>query len=140
MIFAPVLAVWDYFDAPRSGIALVAEEPCYFQCDWNEEGGYASSYRLYSIDDDTLALALEQREIFRDWLQAFHEGRVALETHPANRDAHERYAELDVSLRERLKAARLVGRFSVEFLVRPGQEGLRPGVLRELIASWQPVV
>jgi hypothetical protein len=141
MAFAPVFAVWDYFDAPRSGIALVEEQPCYFRCDWDEErDDYASSYRVYAIDQETLILALEQHGIFRLWERAFHAGEVSLATHPANEGAHQRFAELDSILRARLKTARLVGRYTVEFVVRTGQEGSRPGVMRELDASWQPVV
>lgn len=141
MTFAPVFAVWDYFDRPRSGVALVREQPCYFECNWNEEADdYADTYEVYPLDGDTLSLVLEQWDIFHRWHRAFHAGEVALATHPSYPGQNERYSEIDGILKRRVKSNSSIGQFMVEFSAKPGQESLPPGIWRELEAEWRPVV
>src|SRR2546430_8411304 len=72
MSFERVYTVNDYYDGPRSGIADHGGQPYYYDCEWDEEADdYADIFILTPVDSDTLALALEQWAIWREWEDAY---------------------------------------------------------------------
>jgi hypothetical protein len=82
--FERVYTVCDYYDGPRSGIATFSGQPHHYHCEWNEsKNDYANTFVLTPIDEDTLALAMEQWSIWREWEAAFHRGGVPQSTRPA---------------------------------------------------------
>jgi hypothetical protein len=80
-MFEKVYAVWEIYDGPRTGLANFRGTPHAFSCEWSESDQYfAGTYTLSPISEETLALGLEQWEIFRRWEAAFHSGKVPPQT------------------------------------------------------------
>jgi hypothetical protein len=139
--FERVYTVWDYYDGPRSGIASFSGQPHHYDCEWSEnKQDYGDTFVLTPIDQDTLALGMEQWSIWREWEDAFHRGEAPQSTHPGLTGSHSRYAELDATLKARIptqsvqqKRARGV------FRAIPVQEDSPPGVMRELEVEWTDV-
>src|SRR5262249_53520699 len=103
MAFERVYTVWDYYDGPRTGISAFGGQPHHYECEWNQnKQDYADTFVLTPIDQDTLALAMEQWSIWREWEDAFQRGEVLQSTHPGLPGAHSRYAELDATLKARI--------------------------------------
>ena len=138
MAFERVYTVWDYYDGPRSGIAAFSGQPHYYDCEWNDKKqDYDDTFLLTPVDQDTLALAMEQWSIWRDWEDAFHRGDVLQSTHPGIPGAHARYAELEANLKARIPAQSAQQRRACGvFRAMPVQEDSPPGVLRELEVEW----
>jgi hypothetical protein len=63
---------------------------------------YADHYLLSPIDDDALALALEDWAIFRRWEAAYYRGDASIDTIPALPGERERHEELERLLQGRL--------------------------------------
>lgn len=120
MAFERVYIVWDYYDGPRSGIADYSGQPHHYACEWNAgSDDYSDLFVLKPIDQQTLALALEQWTIWRAWEAAFQRGEKTQETHPALPGQDRRYAELDAQLRARLAASANGLRAHGSFRARP---------------------
>ena len=138
MPFEPVHTVWDYYDGPRVGLADFEGKPHYYYCEWAADaGGYADTYRLSPVDADTLQLAQEQWQLWRDWEAAFHAGKVTQESHPGHGGTNERYDQLEEMLQERLASCRaLPSPYRGTF--RPAAESseLPKGVTRDLEVEW----
>ena len=95
---------------------------------------------LTPIDPDTLALAMEQWSIWREWEEAFHRGDVPQSTHPGLPGSHGRYTELEATLKARIPAqSQKQWRAHGFFRAMPVQEDSPPGVLRELEVEWTDV-
>jgi hypothetical protein len=136
--FERVYTVWDYYDGPRSGIAAFSGQPHHYDCEWNvNKQDYGDTFVLTPIDRDTLALAMEQWTIWREWEEAFHRGDVPQSTHPGLPGSYGRYAELEVTLKARIPAKQW--RAHGFFRAMPAQEDSPPGVLRELEVEWTDV-
>ncbi len=138
MAFERIYTVWDYYDGPRSGIAVYLGQPHHYSCEWNKVADdYAEWFLLTPIDGEALALALEQWKIWREWERKFHRGEVLQSTHPALPGQHPRYEELGVTLKAHI--ATLSGtriRARARFRAQSGQEKIVPGVMRELEVEW----
>ena len=102
-VFERVHTVTDFWDGPVAGVADLEGAAHYYERDWDESQDDADTYSLTPIDDETLALALEEWAIWRRWEAAFHEGRAAIDTHPALPGERARYEELQVRLAGRLR-------------------------------------
>lgn len=138
MAYERVHTVWDYWDGARSGIANFSGRPHYYCCEWCDEADdYTDVFLLTPIDEETLALALEQWSIWRQWELAFHRGEVALDTHPMLPGQHPRYAELDALLKARTSnLSGALTRKHATFRARQNQAALPRGVMRELEVEW----
>jgi hypothetical protein len=141
MAFEPVYAVWDYYDGPRSGIAAFCGQPHHYDCEWSEsKQDYSETFLLTPIDEDTLALAIEQSSIWRGWEDAFHRGDVPLASHPGQLGSRGRYAELGAILKAHIR-----GSSAKQFRARPvfrsipGPESMPLGVIHELEVEWTGV-
>jgi hypothetical protein len=138
MAYERVYTVWDYYDGVRSGIANYTGHPHHYACEWDKEADdYAVTFLLTPIDEDTLALALEQWRIFRDWEMEFHRGQRSQGTHPGLPGQNSRYTELDALLKTRLAVAsqRHIRKRGI-FRALQEQDNLPKGVIRELEVEW----
>ena len=142
MAFELVYTVNNYYDGPRSGIADYRGQPHRYDCQFDEEADdWTDTFVLTPVAGDTLALALEQWAIWRKWEAAFHAGKVPHGSHPAFGGQDERYDELTQILKRRLteKSAEAV-RAKGHFRVRPHQQDMPVGVMRELEVEWESVI
>lgn len=138
MTFEKVYTVWEYYDGPRTGLANYQGIPHAYFCEWSEaDDDYASTYNLTPVSDETLFLALEQWEIFREWEAAFHNGEVLLETHPLLSGQNKRYSEIQVILDKTFKESRGPIKKTPIFRPKPHQSDLPKGVMRELEVEWK---
>jgi hypothetical protein len=140
--FERVYTVWDYWDGPRSGIALHAGQPQFYRCEWNIAADeYSDIYSLAPIDEDTLRLALEQWAIWKEWEAAFHRGEVLQSSHPALPGTDEQYSRLQQSIEAHLsQLPAICGRKLGVFRACADQEHVPSGIMRELEVEWQDVV
>jgi hypothetical protein len=98
-----VVYTHDWYDGPRQGVADLQGMPHFFQSEWRDgEGSDADSFLLTPIDPDTLALVLEDWDIWRRWETAFHQGTATQATHPALAEERSRHEELKRLLDGRL--------------------------------------
>jgi hypothetical protein len=138
MAFERVYTVWEYWDGPRSGIASYSGLPHHYRCEWDEPADdYADTYVLTPIDQETFSLAMEQWLIWRQWEVAFHSSEASGTAHPAQQGANSQYAELQRRIEARLSLqSPQHGHKHATFRVRPQQENLPSGVMRELEVEW----
>jgi hypothetical protein len=141
MTFERVYMIWDFYDGVRSGLAAFRGAPHYFVCEFDSlRDGYTDIYRLWPIDEELLALAAEQWQLFREWERRFHSGEATVQTHPALRGQNVRYGELQDEIDRRLPIRgvpthRAVGKFRA----CGEQPSLPRGCLRELEVEWLAV-
>jgi hypothetical protein len=138
-MFERVYTVHDYYDGPRSGVADYAGRPHHYSCGWDEAADdYAESFALVAIDEGLLHVALEQWRIWKEWEAAFYRGERDRDSHPALPGQDARYAELDREFQVKLAALPVSLHARAMFRVRPEQEGLPRGVIREMEVEWTP--
>jgi hypothetical protein len=93
----------DYYDGPRGGLANFGGRPHIYRSLWADIDRKAPDvFELIPIDAETLALALEDWEIWRRWEAAYAHKEVAHETHPAIPAGRARHEELAAMLESRL--------------------------------------
>ncbi len=81
-MFERVYTVYDYWDYPRSGIADCSGDPYFYDREFdNGLDEFSDIYILTPIDQDTLSLALEKRDMWLKWKQGY--GQVEPFAHPA---------------------------------------------------------
>ncbi|MEO8702073.1 MAG: hypothetical protein ABI867_18665 [Kofleriaceae bacterium] len=103
--FERVYTMTDYYDGPRCGIADFDGRPHLYSSPFEEhQDAYSDLFELRAVDPETLALALEDWEIWLRWETAFHAGEVTTETHPALPADRQRHDELAPMLEARLAA------------------------------------
>ena len=136
-----VLAVWDLYDGPRTGIAEYRGNPHYFFCGWDPAADdYSNIFDLSPIDEPTLKLALEQWTIWRSWESDYHAGRVAQDTHPGFGGINLRYDELDLLLKAAVAALPLPSIQAIpQFNPDLDDSDLSAGVMRPLLVVWSNV-
>jgi hypothetical protein len=126
----------DYYDGPRAGIADFRGTPhAYVSLFDDTNDDYTDRFELRAIDDETLALALEDWATWVRWEDAFHTGLTDLTTHPAlpaDRARHDELAPLLASRLAALPGPRIVARGT--FRPRPGYEHAVRG--RSLEVEW----
>jgi hypothetical protein len=107
MTWDRVHTVHDYYDGPRLGIADVAGVPHIYQAEFDHSSGeLGDAYFVSPIDEDPLALALEDWEIWLRWNSAFKRGDVLIESHPALPQDRERHEALKATIGDRLRVDR----------------------------------
>jgi len=133
-----VHAVWEYYDGPRTGIADYRGHPHYFTCSWDPSSDdYSSTFALSPIKPETLALAMEQWALWREWEVAFHSGQASSESHPGRGGRNKRYDELQQLLQlhlDALPSASLM--LHASFQPLPDIAETPVGVMRELQVEW----
>ena len=104
--YETVHTMTDYYDGPRRGIADVSGLPHLYTSTWADiDSDDEDVFELRAIDAETLSLALESWAIWLRWEEAFHDGAVGLDTHPALGSADlARRDELDAILEPRFAA------------------------------------
>jgi len=104
MAFDRVLAIHDWYDGPRSGVAEISGVPHLFASTFNDKkDDYNDFYHVRPIPADILALVLEDWEIWLRWHAAWREGRAELSTHPALPEDVARHAEIEALIGNGLK-------------------------------------
>jgi hypothetical protein len=102
-VFEPVYTN-DWYDGPETGVASYRGEPHTYARIWDSPGH--ESYTLCPIDRATLALVLEDWEIWLRFEKACHGGLIPeanlREWHPALPDDRARHDELEAMLQPRL--------------------------------------
>lgn len=132
-----MLAIWDFRDGPRTGIAEYNGRPHYFACDWDTSADdYSNVFSLTPIDKETLALALEQSRLWHAWERNFQAKRVAAATHPVLGGANSRYVELSNLLKAKLAASPHVKLQAVPTFSPAAEASSSPGVMRQLTVVW----
>jgi hypothetical protein len=101
--FEHVYTMTAYYDGPRGGIADFDGRPHAYNSLFDDiQDEWANTFILMPIDEVTLALALEDWQIWRRWETAFHEGHASHDTHPALPEDRSRHEDLKRELGTRL--------------------------------------
>lgn len=95
--FERVYTVFEYWDGPRAGFADFDGVPHAYQSifrqdldDWDPDG----RFELSPVSAEVLQLALEDREIWRRWEQAYQAELTTLSTHPALPEDRARHQQI----------------------------------------------
>lgn len=92
----------EWYDGPRSGIADIHGVPHRFMSHFDEKDDeWLSTYTVFPVDADTLALEREQWCIFVHWNRRYESGETGLETHPARGGVDARWDTLEALLADR---------------------------------------
>ena len=117
---SPLLTMTDYYDGPRGGITLFDGHPHHYAsefADFVEDGTTFDNFMLRPIDDEVLALALEDRAIWRRWEDVYDSGDTTHEDQPALPADRPRHDEIGAALESRLPPSSPGTRCRGEFLV-----------------------
>jgi hypothetical protein len=142
MDFERVYTMTDFFKGPREGIADCDAEPHLFTSQYRDLDGVSPDvFWLTPVDAETLALALEDWQIWRRWEAAYNAGLTNNETHPALDADRARHQELAALLGPRLKHGQNPRCAKAEFrTVKSAQGGGSPAVLGiEVEVRWQKI-
>jgi hypothetical protein len=102
-MFESVHTMSDWYDGPIGGVADCAGRPHVYEALWDEElQRFGPRFRLSPIDAATLALAVEDWQIWLRWDEAFRAGAVDESTHPALPAERARHEELHALLAAKL--------------------------------------
>src|SRR5258708_2685808 len=84
MAWDRVHTVNDYYDGPRLGIADVDGVPHIYEAEFDySTDEFGDTYFVSPVDENLMALVLEDWEIWLRWNSAFKRGNASAETHPA---------------------------------------------------------
>ena len=137
--YEPLLMVWDYYDGPRSGVAMFEGKPHYFESKFNEEiDNYQLWFSLYLVSNSFVETARRQWGIYREWEYKFHKGEESTDNHPGKRGVDQTYDELEDRIQAELRTLeKRPGKYLADFRTIAGQEGLPKGMMRNLEAQWE---
>ena len=103
-----VYTVDDYYDGPRLGIADVDGVPHIYEAEFDHSSDeYGDTYFVSPVNENLLALVLEDWEIWLRWDSAFKRGGVSIESHPALPQDRERHEALKIAIGDRLRVDRV---------------------------------
>ena len=133
--------IWDFYDGPKTGLAIYKDNPNYFECLFNvKHDEYHETFVLSPVDEAFLRVATTQWKIYREWEFNFHTGLVKLDTHPGHGNVNSEYDQLENELKKLTgQLIQIQNEFIPEFREVPNQDELPNGVLRELEATWREV-
>jgi hypothetical protein len=136
-----IYTVNDYYDGPRAGFADFDGVPHAYASAWSDQqGGWEPFYRLWPVSADVLALALEDREIWERWQDAFYAGETTQATHPALPTDAERHREIAPVIDRVLEGPPEDYHLATaDFRVLSGGEARPPGRMRPLEVRWTAV-
>ena len=107
MAWDRVHTVNDYYDGPRLGIADVDGVPHIYEAEFDHSSDdYGDTYFVSPVDEELLALALEDWEIWFRWDSALKRGDVSVESHPALPQDRKRHEALKIAIGDRLRVDR----------------------------------
>ena len=133
--YETVHTMTDYYDGPRRGIADLGGLPHLYTSTWPDiDSDEQDVFELRAIDAETLSLALESWAIWLRWEEAFHDGAIGLDTHPALPAERARHDELDRVLELRFATVEALppdARAHADFRVAQDRPRRRKG--------WQPL-
>ena len=90
-----VITEWDYYDGPKSGIALFNWIPHRFSAEFDEsQDDYSEIFLLWPINDADLLLEIEQWRIFVEWNDRYEEGNSTIQFHPGHGGINARWDEI----------------------------------------------
>lgn len=99
-----VLTVWNYWDGPRSGAARYRGAPRWFECIFDpSKDDWSDYFLLEPLDPLTLSLVMERHRIWSRWAEAFHSGRVKLDSWPTLPEDRTRWNELKALIEPRIE-------------------------------------
>jgi hypothetical protein len=102
MIFGkwwPVAIEHEWYDGPRSGIFLVADDRAwYFQSSYDDIDSGADRFQLWPCNPQDLDREGKSWRIFVAWNELYEAGRVGTDTHPGHTGIDPRYDELAIVL------------------------------------------
>jgi hypothetical protein len=103
MMFETVHTMTDWYDGPRRGVAIVNDRPHLYESCWtNIDSDDDDVFLLSLISSETLALAIEDWQIWERWSLARKKGLVTAEAHPCLPDDRDRHLALQQELKNRL--------------------------------------
>lgn len=101
--FEEVFTVVDYWDGPREGIANFGGSPHFYRCIFDEQKDeYSDRFRLAPVSKEAFRLAMEDWAIWKRWLEAYQQGAVSIESHPALPKDRQRHDEISRILQSSL--------------------------------------
>lgn len=133
-----VLAVWDFHDGPRTGIAEYQGRAHYFSCLWDEAlDDYSPAFHLWPITQATLVAALEQWAIWCTWEDNYQTGQTEANTHPGTGGIDTRYDQLQQLLDAAVAALPERAIEVTPAFIRHAPDVSRPaGVMRGYSVQW----
>ena len=135
MAYERVIAVWNWYDGPRTGVADYDGRPHHFSCEFDEqEDEYSNDYLLRPLDERALALVHERQTIWQQWQLAFRRGEVTQQTHPALPGQNPRFVELHEILDSHIASVGTRIRVKGEFHSPSREVGLR--IADDLEVQW----
>ena len=86
----------DWYDGPRSGLAIVGGAPHYFQAvdSYHHPDEPDDEYFVWPATESALALEQEQWAIFIEWNTRYKAGTATVDDHPGHGSVSARYDEL----------------------------------------------
>lgn len=112
MAWERVYTVNNFYDGPRLGVADVDGVPHIYEAEFDHNlDEYGDTFLVSPVDQDLLALVLEDWEIWLRWNAAFKRGDASVGSHPALPEDRERHGVLKASIGDRLKIDRERARY-----------------------------
>lgn len=100
--FGPAEKVYvenSWYDGPRQGVADINGAPHRFSSLFDEKGDeYLGTFLVWPIDKNSLALEIEQWEIFVAWNSLYEIGKAEVDSHPGNVGVDERWDAIELLL------------------------------------------
>lgn len=131
MVWDRVHTVNDYYDGPRRGIADVDGVPHIYEAEFDYSSDqFGDTYFASPVDEDLLALVMEDWEIWLRWDSAFKRGDASIATHPALPQDRERHEALKIAIGDRLTVDRARAKYlKARFETSPPD--------RSLVVEWR---
>ncbi|MCW1921038.1 hypothetical protein OKA05_00635 [Luteolibacter arcticus] len=118
----------SFYDGPREGIADFLGRPHLYRSLWTDiDRSQPGIFELIPIDEQTLALALEDWEIWLRWERAYLAGETSQDTHPALPADKARDEELKLLLEPRFAVESLTATTATADFDWPSADSPDPG-------------
>lgn len=114
----------EWYDGPRFGIADINGIPHRFKSLFDETNDeYLGIFVVWPIATETLALEIEQWEIFVEWNSRYERGEVSEKSHPGHGRLNPRWDELDKLLAKSRSEVPVGAKKALAQLERLNREG-----------------
>src|SRR3954452_5500492 len=138
--FERVYTVTDYYDGPRAGFADFDGVPHAYRAVFRDDlDDWDPYYRLFPVDDEVFALALEDWALWERWQDAYYAGETPYATHPALPADAARHAEIAPVIEAVLETPPASCRLALaEFRPADPRQSRPAGRMRDLEVRWTP--